>query len=51
MVKESYAEYVATMKHPDIKIRKVEIALMKHYAPNTTKAYDTIMERLGEIYD
>ena len=50
MIKESYAEYVSTMKHPDKVVRNVEIKLMKHYAPNTTKAYDTLMERLDKIY-
>ena len=50
MIKESYAEYVSTMKHPDKIVRNVEIQLMKHYAPNTTKAYDTLMERLDKIY-
>jgi hypothetical protein len=50
MIKESYAEYVSTMKHPDKVVRSVEIQLMKHYAPNTTKAYDTLMERLDKIY-
>jgi SPP1 gp7 family putative phage head morphogenesis protein len=50
MIKESYAEYVSTMKHPDKIVRNVEIQLMKHYAPNTTKAYDTLMKRLDKIY-
>ena len=51
MIKESFAEYVSTMKHPDPIVRKVEIKLMEHYAPNTTKAYDTLISRLDKLYD
>lgn len=51
MVKESFAEYVSTMKHPDPIVRKVERKLMEHYAPNTTKAYDTLISRLDKLYD
>ena len=51
MIKESFAEYVSTMKHPDPIVRKVERKLMEHYAPNTTKAYDTLISRLDKLYD
>lgn len=49
---EAYAEYVAMVrKYPDKKIRDINRKIAEHYAPNTTKAFDELTRRIGEIYE
>ncbi len=49
---EAYAEYVALLrKYPDKKIRDINRKIAEHYAPNTTKAFDVLTKRIGEIYE
>jgi SPP1 gp7 family putative phage head morphogenesis protein len=49
---EAFAEYVALLrKYPDKKIQSINRKIAEHYAPDTTKTFDTLVKRLGEIYD
>lgn len=49
---EAFAEYVAMVrKYPDKEIRDINRKIAEHYAPNTTKAFDELTRRIGEIYE
>ena len=49
---EAFAEYVALLrKYPDKEIQSINRKIAEHYAPNTTKAFDDLVKRIGEIYD
>jgi len=49
---EAFAEYVAMLrKYPDKEIQSINRKIAEHYAPNTTKTFDELVKRIGEIYD
>jgi len=46
---EAWAEHTTFNKHPIKEIGNIERKLAEHYAPSTTKGFDTLTKRIGEI--
>lgn len=46
---EAWAEHTTFNQHTLPEIGKIERKLAEHYAPNTTKAFDTIIKRMDEL--
>jgi hypothetical protein len=46
---EAWAEHSSITQNPLKEIANIETKLAEHYAPNTTKGFDTLIKRIGEL--